>query len=148
MGSRDFTKFLDSLKKLRDSCSTLSGSLAILYITTEGLFQGSFILTGVQGGRKTPSVRAGTDSPLECVPQFHSPDCNRLYEITKALIHVNTLRSLAFQGKCSSIPEKRCLKDLNTCSTKFLLPNVSRWWGIPIESMLYQLRRGGPPPRP
>ena len=78
----------------------------------------------------------------ECVQQFHSPDCNRLYEITKALIHVNTLRPLAFQGKCLSVPEKRCLKDLNTCTTKFLLPNFSCWWGIPsVESMLYQ----GPP---
>ena len=67
----------------------------------------------------------------ECVQQFHSPDCNRLYDITKALI-LNMLRSLAFQGKCLSIPEKRCLKDLNTCSTEFLLPNVSCWWGIPI----------------
>jgi len=64
-----------------------------------------FILTGVQGGRKTPSVRAGTDSPLcdSYIPLFSRtplmPDVGLRF---RAYTDERTLRALKAQSKLAS----------------------------------------------
>ena len=40
---------------------------------------------------------------FECVQQFYSPCCKRLYKVKNALIHLSTEALLALRGKCLSI---------------------------------------------
>ena len=62
-----------------------------------------FALTSRPNLTRNPITAVALIFTFECVQQFYSPCCKRLYKVKNALIHLSTEALLALRGKCLSI---------------------------------------------